>query len=114
MKDEKVNSSLLKIERDCLLQKIPCFPYPGMTLFWKMCVGVTAVLMLIFSLTLWSMAAAMNRLAIEQHETKSAVESHIKLTLENRVVQSRIEGLFLGFMDRYRISIPEIPKQGDK
>ena len=102
----------------CLLLGRPCCSFPALNLFWKVTIGATAFLMLVFSLTLYLMASTMVRYATEMKEVRQVmvaghgdlglkvdavgnkVEGHKQLTMDNRVVTSRIEGLLNGIFGK--------------
>lgn len=108
----------IQLQAKCLLLGRPCCPFPALTLFWKITIGTTAGLMLTFSLTLFLMASAMTRYAAEVKEVRQAmiaghgdigtkveavgtkVDGHKQLTMDNRVVTSRIEGLLNGIFGK--------------
>jgi len=101
----------------CLLRGRPaCCPYPSLSNFWKVALGVNALLMLVFALTLWLMSASIVRYAELEKErdlAEIAVLSKVQeglhhsqqLTMENRSVQTEIKGMILTLQklleDRY-------------
>jgi hypothetical protein len=97
-------------EQGCLLLGRPCCPFPALNLFWKITIGATAILMLVFSLTLFLMARSVEKYAIELRDIRTTmlagatdlghkidgvglkIDGHKQLTLENRLVTSEIRG----------------------
>lgn len=88
----------------CMLFHKRCCPFPALSIFWKVTIGSTAVLMLVFSLTLWLMASTMmtqNKeikelrvaMVIDHNAESVKIDGHKQLTMDNRVVTSRIEGM---------------------
>jgi len=92
------------VEPECLLQKMPCVICPSISRFWKYAGVAIVVLMFIFAMTLWGMALALSRYGTDLKEGKvevlgaigkvgNEVKEHKQMTMENRTVQSRIEGM---------------------
>lgn len=104
------------LEPKCFLLGRPCFPCHAMNLFWKVTIGTTAVLMLVFSLTLWLMANSMNKYATEIREVRAElgykvdavsnkIDGHKQLTMDNRVMTSEIRGMLTGWIEERRREI---------
>jgi hypothetical protein len=103
-----------KLQKSCHSVSRCLYTFPALTLFWKVVVGLTAVLMLTFSLTLWTMATALSRYSIELHELRNAtmanyealgikIDGHKQVSLENRVIQSEVRGMLNSYLgDLYR------------
>jgi hypothetical protein len=110
----EANEEAVKLPDCFMLRRIVCPAHaPGITMFWKVTIGVTAVLMLVFALTMWGMAVSLGRserIYAEEHRATMAaigrlsevVAHHQQLTLENRVVQSEIRGLVQGWITERR------------
>jgi hypothetical protein len=126
-KDRDNHEDVGRVIGTCLFQARPCCPFPALSLFWKVTISVTAILMLVFSITLWTMAIAMGRYANEMHELRIAqasdhnaqmatLNSAKQTTLENRSIQSKIEGMISGWIEerrRYqRMEIEELERIG--
>jgi len=116
--EKELEGALILDDPKCLLLGRPCCPFPALNTFWKVTIGATAVLMVVFTLTLWLMASTMVRYAAEIKEVRQVmvaghgdlgvkveavgnkVEGHKQLTMDNRVVTSRMEGLLNGIFGK--------------
>ena len=106
-----------------MLKRVICAgPIPMITLFWKVTIGVSAVLLLAITLTLWGLTAAVNSDRRERREEKAAelaaihkvldtVQSHQHNTMENRVVQSEILGILRSWITERRQMTSDIEKK---
>jgi len=85
-------------------------------------IGVSAVLLLAITLTLWGLTAAVNSDRRERREEKAAelaainkvldtVQSHQHNTMENRVVQSEILGILRSWITERRQMTSDIEKK---
>jgi len=83
---------------ECLLNRHPCCSFPALSLFWKVTIGATAVLMLTFAITLWLMTSAMITQNREIMALSLKVDGHKQLTMENRTVQTEIRGQLNGLL----------------
>jgi hypothetical protein len=109
-----------------MLKRVICAgPLPMITLFWKVTIGVSAVLLLAITLTLWGLTAAVNSDRRERREEKTAelaaiqkvletVQVHQHNTMENRVVQSEILGILRSWIAERRQITTDIEKKLDK
>ena len=82
----------------------PFLPCWGLSVFWKVLIVCTGVLMLVICLTLFSIASALSRHTTDSHEMglsiiaktdklNEEIQLHRQMTLENRAVQTEIKGM---------------------
>jgi hypothetical protein len=112
-----------RMSEPCILAQIPCIYYqqamqtPVIPLFWKMMAVFHAIVVIIFAFTLFTIAGSLtadiaaeratrdavlnmgkethNALTQGQKELLNTVQSHQRLTLENRTFTSQILGILL-------------------